>query len=70
MASAMPILGFLGVAFSEFASLQQFAALSAFSIVVVGLTGLALLPALLVRRRLQPDSIGFGPPPVWVTSNG
>jgi len=52
IASAMLTLGFLSIAFSEFATLRQFAVLSAFTMVVCCLTDLALLPALLVRWRL------------------
>jgi predicted RND superfamily exporter protein len=52
IASAMLILGFLAVCFSEFATLRQFGWLSAFTMAVCGLADLTLTPALLVRARL------------------
>jgi len=52
IASTMLMLGFLSIAFSEFASLRQFAFLSAFTMLVCCLADLTLLPALLLRWRL------------------
>ncbi len=45
-------LGFLSVAFSEFATLRQFALLSASTMVICLAADLILLPALLVRARV------------------
>ena len=45
-------LGFLTVTFSQFATLQQFGTLTAFTMVVCMLTDLILLPAILIRARL------------------
>jgi predicted RND superfamily exporter protein len=52
IASAMLAVGFLAVAFSEFATLRQFGQLTALTMTVCALTDLTLLPALLVRLRL------------------
>ena len=45
-------LGFLSVAFSEFATLRQFGFLSSFTMCVCLLADLVLLPAILIRWRL------------------
>jgi predicted RND superfamily exporter protein len=50
--SVMLSLGFLVVAFSEFATLREFGVLSAVTMVVCLVTDLILLPAMLVRFRL------------------
>ena len=50
--SAVLVLGFLSICFSEFATLRQFGMLSAGTLTVCALTDLVLLPALLIRWRL------------------
>ena len=50
--SVMLCLGFLVVAFSEFASIQEFAFLTAATMGICLLTDLVLLPAVLVRARI------------------
>ncbi len=50
--SAMLILGFLVVAFSEFATLREFGVLTAVTMGFCLVTDLVLLPAILVRLRL------------------
>src|SRR5262245_9482358 len=52
LANAMLILGFGSVAASEFATLRQFGALSAYTLVVCIVADLLLLPAVLVRARV------------------
>ena len=52
VASVMLCLGFLSVAFSEFATLRQFGVLSAVTLGICAFTDLLLLPAILVRARL------------------
>jgi predicted RND superfamily exporter protein len=52
IATATLFLGFGSVCFSEFATLREFGALSAMTMLVCSLTDLLLLPALLIRLRL------------------
>ena len=52
IAALMLTLGFLSVSASEFATLRQFGALTAFTMVVCAVTDLLLLPAILVRWEL------------------
>jgi predicted RND superfamily exporter protein len=52
IATATLFLGFASVCFSEFATLREFGALSAMTMLVCSLTDLLLLPALLIRLRL------------------
>ena len=52
IAAAMLTVGFGSVMASEFATLREFGALTAGTMVVCALTDLTLLPALLVRTRV------------------
>jgi predicted RND superfamily exporter protein len=52
IATATLFFGFGSVCFSEFATLREFGALSAMTMLVCTLTDLVLLPALLIRLRL------------------
>jgi predicted RND superfamily exporter protein len=52
VAAGVLALGFLSVAWSEFATLRQFGLLSAFTMLVCLLADLTLLPALLLRWRV------------------
>ena len=45
-------LGFLVVAFSDFATLQEFGVLSALTMAICLVADLVLLPAILVRTRI------------------
>ena len=52
IAALMLTLGFLSVSASEFATLRQFGALTAFTMAACAATDLLLLPAVLVRWKL------------------